>query len=147
MALTKGTQFSRSNFHWSPGIVAASQPVLVRDYPDRLADMIRKKLIQRGIIDTMECSVMNYAWTRLSYIPWHNDEHRKDAVTVFPNREWDRNMGGLFLYETEPDGTIQAMVPRFNCALRNSGHILHATTPVYLEAPEPRFTIQLFSRG
>ena len=144
-ALAKTRQFDRSNYQWAPLVVHSSQPVLVREYPSRIEQFILARLKERGIIDTLGFNVMNYAWSRLSYIPWHNDGHRGTAVTVYLNDSWDRDWGGLFLYEGSSRDDIRAVVPHFNCGLRNSRHLQHATTLVALDAPEPRFTLQLFS--
>src|SRR5215469_8350783 len=63
----------RSNYHWDSNIVRSSLSVLVRDYDDWLSGKILGQLIKRGVIDSDNFSVMNYAWSKLSYIPWHND--------------------------------------------------------------------------
>lgn len=42
-------------------------------------------------------------WHKLSFIPWHSDKDSYDAVrfaaTLYLNKEWDDNWGGLFLYK------------------------------------------------
>ena len=144
-SLSTTGRFSRSNYHWDPSIVRASQVVLVRDYEQGPAKLILGKLLERGVIEHANYSVMNYAWTRLSYIPWHNDPHIGKAITVFLNDKWNENWGGLFLYKLEKNGAIHAIAPQFNCAIRNGKNLHHATTLVGVDAEEPRFTIQLFS--
>ena len=111
---------------------------------DPLRSLILQQLIDRAVITHRNYSVMNYAWTQLSYIPWHSDDHREQAITVYLNHPWDMNWGGLFLYRT-PDRQIRGYAPRFNCGVRNSDKLEHSTTPVMFDAPEPRFTIQLFA--
>jgi hypothetical protein len=142
-SLTTTSEFRRSNFHWSEDIRKSSAAVLVRDIEAPLCSMILEKLVERGVIEHQDYRVMNYAWTRLSYIPWHDDKHVQDAVTVYLNDQWDLDWGGLFLYK-DGNGQILAYAPAFNCGLRNQARLLHATTPVTLDAPEPRFTLQLF---
>ena len=143
-ALSETCEFSRSNHHWLPHIVRASAPVLVRDYQPSQAQFILAKLVERGVIEHVNYAVMNYAWSRLSYIPWHRDEHSETAVTIYLNDVWDSDWGGLFLYREEPGQVIRAVAPQFNLAVRNTGNLPHATSMITPDAAEPRFTIQLF---
>jgi hypothetical protein len=144
-SLSGSSEFRRSNFHWQPELRQSSAVVLVRDIEPVLSGLLLDKLIERKIVEHREYRVMNFAWTRLSYIPWHDDYRVKDAVTIFLNDVWELDWGGLFLYQDEAT-QILGYPPTFNCGLRNQGNVLHATTPVSLEAPEPRFTLQLFSQ-
>ena len=143
--LEDSTEFTRSNFHWTPTIRKSSAVVLVRNYDDVLSRLILDGLITAGIVDHSNYSVMNYAWTRFSYIPWHNDGSHSEAITIYLNEKWDADWGGLFLYKDEEDG-IRGFAPSFNCGLKNLTNVLHCTTPVSLEAPEPRFTVQIFPK-
>ncbi|GAA4051313.1 2OG-Fe(II) oxygenase [Parerythrobacter jejuensis] len=143
--LDQGSREWFTNFTWSEKIRRASHPVLIRTYDPRQVAMICQQLEAKGVIEPgHEWRVTNTAWTRLAYIPWHNDTKHAEAVTVYLNEEWDPDWGGLFLWRDGANGAIHAKEPLFNTALRNSGAVLHATTPVMLDAPEPRFTVQLF---
>lgn len=143
--IVQGHEYSRSNLHWPQNIVRGSAAVLVRNYRDEIKRGILLGLTQRGLITHGEYHVMNYAWLRFSYIPWHNDGHRKEALTIYLNDVWDADWGGLFLYR-DPAQAIHGFAPKFNCGLRNSAHVHHCTTMVTSEASEPRFTLQLFSK-
>lgn len=143
--LGNGAEFKRSNFHWLPSIRKSSAVVLVRDYDDILSKHILDELIKKGVVENETYKVMNFAWTRLSYIPWHNDSNHTEAITIYLNDIWDLDWGGLFLYK-DNNQNIRAFAPRFNCGLKNWNNILHATTPVSLDAPEPRFSIQIFPK-
>jgi hypothetical protein len=143
--LAHGREFSRSNYQWNSNIVRASLPVLVRDYDDSLSDIILSQLIKRGVIETNKFAVMNYAWSRLSYIPWHDDPDHETAVTVYLNDRWDHDWGGIFLYVNNA-AQICGHLPRFNTCVRNSGHVLHSTTMVTPDADGPRLTLQIFPK-
>lgn len=145
-ALKKGGQFARSNHEWDPEIIRASAPVLVRDFHPLEAGFILSALNDSGLLEGYDYDVMNYAWFPLSYIPWHNDGHVTCAATIFLNEEWDPNWGGLFLYRQDDTGEIRAIAPSFNSGIRNTNQVSHATSIVALDAPEPRFTIQIFAR-
>lgn len=143
--LQEGADFSRSNFHWSPLIRKSSAVVLVRDYDDAISHLILGSLAKKGIVTNQKYYVMNYAWTRLSYIPWHDDRTHTEAITIYLNQEWELDWGGLFLYKDEKDA-IRGFSPKYNCGLKNLSKVMHSTTPVSLDAPEPRFTIQIFPK-
>ena len=135
--------FHRTSADWEKSIVRASQPVLIRDFGGPIGATIIAALHQRGILSDRAYGLMLYAWPSASYIAWHSDGRHRDAVTVYLNETWDRDWGGLFLYE-DVERDIRAVVPRFCLGLRNSAKLFHATTPVTPDAPEPRFTLQLF---
>lgn len=136
-----------SNFFWSSVIVRASHPVLVRTYNDMHTAKILGHLFSKKIIPHTNYTAMNYAWTRLSYIPWHTDHIYKDAMTIYLNPLWDRDWGGYFMHKDPIDSEIRAYIPQFNTAVVNKNNIDHATTPVSLDATTPRFTVQLFPKA
>jgi hypothetical protein len=142
--LASGEEFTISNYQWDPGIVRASAPVLIRRYRGALREIILGHLVKRGMIETTEFTVMNYAWSRMSYIPWHNDGIHEVAITVYLNDVWNLNWGGIFLYMAGEPASIRGYAPKFNTAVKNSGQIAHATTMVTIDAKSPRFTLQLF---
>ena len=142
--LERGTGYNRSNFEWNPAIRKSSAVVMVRQYDEVNKAFILEQLTAKGLIGHRDYHVMSFAWTRLSYIPWHNDSKKEQALTIYLNDRWDADWGGLFLYRDEKD-EIRGFAPRFSCGLRNASHVEHATTPVTLDAPEPRYTVQLFS--
>lgn len=144
--LSEGGTVWRTNASWGEEVRRASHVVLVREYEARIAELIRAQLAQTGVIDGKgHWRVMGYAWTQLAYIPWHNDANHPEAATVYLNASWDPDWGGLFLWRDD-EGAIHAHEPQFNSAVRNSAAVQHATTPVMLDAPEPRFTLQLFRK-
>jgi len=133
-----------SNFMWAQGIVKASHSVLVRSYPENIKQLILNNLIRKGFISHSKYCVMNYAWTRLSYIPWHNDDGYADAITIYLNPVWDKDWGGYFLYLADEPGYVKGYIPTFNTAVFNKANAPHCTTPVSLDAPVVRATVQIF---
>jgi hypothetical protein len=144
-SLERGREFTRSNFQWKEHVVRSSMPVLVRDYNPTLSALILAQLTKRGVISSNDFHVMNFAWTRLSYIPWHDHRSKDVAITIYLNEDWPPDWGGIFLY-LDGDSEIRGRFPMFNTALKNNANLMHATTPVSLDAAEPRFTIQLFPK-
>lgn len=136
-----------SNYNWQQNIVKASHPVLTRPFEDEVASRIIDMLIDRGITDHREWSVMNFVWTKLSYIPWHNDDKYSESITIYLNESWDEDWGGIFLYkESRIAKEVKGLFPVFNTAVKNARNLTHCITPVSLDAGAPRFTIQMFSQ-
>jgi hypothetical protein len=135
----------RSNLQWNPDVVKASSPVLVRPYNDLLKNSILNQLLKNKIIKHKEYHVMNFVWTKLSYIPWHSDPGESSAITVYLNEKWHEDWGGIFLFREKESEQIKGYIPKFNSAVKNESGIMHATTIVSSDAETPRITIQLFS--
>jgi len=136
-----------SNFMWTQDIVRASHPVLVRTYPENITRLVLNNLVDKGILKHTNYHVMNYAWTKLSYIPWHNDSVYSDAMTIYLNPVWDKDWGGYFMYRENSSNEIRGYIPQFNTAVQNNKKMAHSTTPVSLDAEAVRATVQIFSKG
>ena len=88
------------------------------------------------------CIGLNYnRWYPGSFIPFHNDHVFKLASTIYLNKEWHRDYGGLFLYEHKDQ--LKAIVPKYNHAVINPNGVVHGTSIVSPKAPI-RETLQLF---
>ena len=139
---------------WQPSIIQESTPVMIYDMSDG-TDILVQKL--KEIIDIKNfVNFMIYYWPMGSYIPWHNDAHASCTATLYCNRYWHRDWGGLFLYE-EGDN-ILAVVPEWNKLVVQTNEDWHSTTsvtkpyyrPVAVDGsgfnmiPDIRTTIQIF---
>ena len=130
--------------NWVPNIIQESTPVIVYDMHD--TDMLLKRL--KEVIDIKKpVNFMIFYWPTGSYIPWHSDSHVKVTATLYCNRVWDRDWGGLFLYE-EGD-RILAEVPEWNKLVVQTKSTWHSTTSVvkpyyFPNGPSMRTTIQIF---
>ena len=114
------------------------------------------KLITKRIDIKNYVHFMIYYWPVGSYIPWHNDGHARFTATVYCNRYWDRDWGGLFLYEEKDK--ILAEVPEWNKLVVQTDKDWHSTTSItkpyyrpvavdgggYNMIPDIRTTIQIF---
>ena len=76
-----------------------------------------------------------------SHIGWHNDGGHKSALTIYLNKEWNRNHGGLFLFDQEKGHGF--LVPERNLGVYQMGGIWHAVSALTKTAP-PRESIQIF---
>jgi hypothetical protein len=141
------SSISRTNAVWHKDIVRSSMPVLVKDIEN---EELHSKLKSEIDAKTGKISenIMIYYWTRLSYIPWHDDNHAESALTVYLNETWDKDWGGYFMFEggqnfQNTESNIGVIKPSRNCAVLQEGHVLHSTTTTNLDA-EIRMTIQCF---
>ena len=138
----------RTNFSsWNDGIVQHSSVVLIYDiFHD---NEIYKKLCKK--FDTEDYNFTFQYWTQGSYIPWHNDGYAAEAGTVYLNKKWNLDWGGLFMWMDDSSKKIYAEKPEYNKLIFLSGNINdHSTTPVIRPLYEDsgqimRTTLQFFS--
>lgn len=143
-----GSDFGWStNYNWQPNLVKSSHPVLMRPYDNETTDKILDALIAKGAITHKNFAVMNYVWTKLSYITWHNDDNYDQSLTIYLNDFWDWDWGGLFLYKEDNTNHVKGIIPEFNSAVVNVKNYSHCVTPVHLDCQMPRITVQIFSKN
>ena len=138
----------RTNFSsWNDGIVQHSSVVLIYDiFHD---NEIYKKLCKK--FDTEDYNFTFQYWTQGSYIPWHNDGYAAEAGTVYLNKKWNLDWGGLFMLIEDSSKKIFSEKPEYNKLIFLSGNINdHSTTPVIRPLYEDsgqimRTTLQFFS--
>lgn len=132
----------RNNLAWNAEIRKGSSPVWILPIKEDLSFEIKNTFIEHGFnINNLKITVQFYCWTPLSYIPFHNDDQKILSATIYLNKHWDKNFGGLFLYEEE--NKIQGIVPAFNKCITNDSFIEHAVTLTTIDSPY-RETLQIF---
>ena len=120
---TSNLRASYPTINWGPMIIQESAPVLIYDMVD--PDILLKRL--KEIYPTEKnIHLMIYYWPVGSYVAWHPDDHVEMTATVYMNRYWSRDWGGLFLYEE--NGKILAEVPEWNKLVLQSPPVPHAST-------------------
>jgi len=145
-----------SFFSWGPRIIQQSTPVMVYDLDD--ADILLERLKEIIVIER-KVNFMIYFWPIGSYIPWHNDNHASFTATVYCNKYWEMDWGGLFLYKEKDK--ILAEAPEWNKLVVQTNKDWHTTTsvtkPLYLPVAKEdgqailpsiiRTTIQIFEES
>ncbi len=138
----------RSNLGWQDEIVSPNGVVLIRSLSQTQKNELLEALKNHNLIPSdkkIELDAQAYMWHNLSFIPWHNDKETNDevryAATLYLNKEWDDNWGGLFLYKIKDQ--IFAEAPRFNKLIFNDNNYEHATSMLTSTAPF-RLSVQLF---
>jgi hypothetical protein len=128
---------------WDKNILLDSALVNIHVLPFHhpLMERLTKAIQDKIQLTPKNSSIMFYYWMAGSHIPWHNDLGFKGGLTIYLNPTWDKNQGGLFLYEDEKD--IKAIVPSSNNAVFQKGGIMHAVSATTLFS-NVRMTIQVF---
>jgi len=136
-----------SNYEWNEDVRHDSAPVFTIKLKPELREKFKEALKRANLYDEsihqpLEHATL-YVWTRESYIPLHSDARYGVAFTVYLNREWDYNDGGMLHWLDPETQEWKAFLPSFNtCAINNKG-VDHATTPVKSK-DKFRITIQCF---
>ena len=132
----------RTNHIWKPDIVKDSNLVLIHilSTDNVLYQKISDTIKQKCQLYTIK-SIMFYYWTTGSHIPWHNDGSHNGGITIYLNKSWDEDWGGIFLYK---DGdTINGLYPKPNRSIMQCGGIPHSVAPTSKNS-DVRLTIQIF---
>jgi len=140
---------SNKDFHsnkdlWNKNIVEDSENIYIKEI-DKTNDLYIKinEIVKNKMnIESIKC-LWFYWYMPCSHIPWHNDGHKNGGITIYLNNYWNKNNGGLFLYENEITNQINAIVPKKNMAIQQIGGVLHSVCPT-TKSSEIRKTIQIF---
>ncbi len=140
-------QFENLNFHvenkrhWDPNLVNDSNSIHIHSIPKEI-DLY--KMISNAVQDKtgeIASSILCYYGMPNSHISWHNDANYDSAISIYLNRDWNPNYGGLFLYKMEKK--IHAVVPYINTGVLLKNGIWHAVSSTTKTAPI-RYSIQIF---
>lgn len=84
-----------------------------------------------------------YLWTPGSFIPWHRDGNKDLGCTIYLNKNWDQNSGGIYLYKGE-EMEIRGEFPEFNKLVLNDSNVEHHVTMIPNSCMENRITLQVW---
>ena len=132
----------RTNRCWEPNIVKDSNLVLIHSLStdNNLHKKISVTIKQKYQIDTLN-AIQFYYWTSGSHIPWHNDGCHNGGITIYLNKVWDEDWGGIFMCK---DGdNINGFYPKSNRCIMQVGGIEHSVAPTTKNS-DVRLTIQIF---
>jgi hypothetical protein len=141
-----------TNWSWDPGIVEESAPVICIKLDGERLQMVQSILEAKGVYDPetdlplQEAGgAMIYLWTNGSYIPSHSDGVYAKAITIYLNRDWSFNDGGMFNWYEESQNEWKSVLPSFNMGMLNDTLQLHGTSAVTTKN-KMRITLQVFYR-
>lgn len=112
-------------------------------------DELKNKILSEISNLLPKCSsytLQQYIWGKNSGISKHNDGDYKFGATIYMNKDWDINYGGIFLWRKpeEPDSSMKVITPSFNTMILNNDKSIHMVTPVSPAAPDYRVTLQIW---
>jgi Rps23 Pro-64 3,4-dihydroxylase Tpa1-like proline 4-hydroxylase len=105
-------------------------------------NMLLRSCLKDKVPKYRELSTKFYVWEKSSGIATHRDGVYEFGATIYLNRDWDMNFGGILLYE-ESDGW-RAHNPAYNSMVVNDSKQNHMVTQVSPLAPQDRYTLQIF---
>jgi Rps23 Pro-64 3,4-dihydroxylase Tpa1-like proline 4-hydroxylase len=131
----------RTNLCWQDEIRNQSTPVIIRDIIEDtpIYNKLKSEIDSKTGLKVER--LMLYFWTKLSYIPWHNDAHANSALTIYLNDYWDQDWGGYFMFKLNNE--IKAIKPDRNLGVIQTGNVSHSVSTVNLDA-DLRITVQSF---
>ena len=152
--LTTQPVWSSSVYSWDDTVKSYSLgDVLVLDIPqpltDKLNDELFKKYFYLQFPKLKEVSYQFSVWNNLASINLHDDIQHIFGSTLYLNKTWEVDWGGLFVWKDkeEPiEGKMNSLCPQQNMLVVNNDRELHAVTSVSPFAPESRFTIQIWGK-
>jgi len=132
----------KNSLCWDPSVRKSSTVVLIFGLNDFFKNELKNKFVYffPELINKL-IYVNYYIWPNLSFIPFHADGGKYMGATIYLNENWDKDNGGLFLYEDNEE--IKAIIPEFNKCIVNDLKTNHATTLTTMGAPY-RETLQIF---
>jgi Rps23 Pro-64 3,4-dihydroxylase Tpa1-like proline 4-hydroxylase len=140
--------FRDSDGFWQEDLRRPESHIKIRFLSKKKSQLLKVHLMDHGIMRKNfqgEFAAMAYKWTPLSYIPWHSDGSHEVGVTIYLNKEWNADWGGLLLIKDPKAEKIITFPPTYNTAVVNDSKVEHSTTALTADAP-PRLTIQCFWR-
>jgi len=133
----------KSNINWGENIVKGSSLVLAYEIKEQELNYIKSKFIELDSkFKNKEIVGHFYIWTRGSNIPMHNDSNYEYGCTIYLNKNWDIDWGGLYIWQE--DNKLNIEKPEFNKLIINKGNTRHGTTLLNYDIPEERLTLQIF---
>ena len=133
-----------SDFLWDPelkkGIVGSCASSTVESpIAEKIVRDVEKFLPQTY----SRLQIAYYAWMRNSGIALHDDgaPHYSFGATLYLNKDWDADYGGLFVYEE--DG-IKVILPEFNTMVVNDNRTPHRVTNVSPLSNQTRISLQIW---
>lgn len=108
-------------------------------------EMIISRVIEKfdTTTDLSRYSVLSYKTHGQYNINWHDDAKFIGAVSIYLNENWNRTLGGHFIYQMDDQKVMTSVQPKQGTAVYIQGGVLHGTVPVSPIAPS-RKSLQVF---
>ena len=128
---------------WQEGLLSTySGECLTTDLSKNLEEDLIKDV--RGFLPEHSAThVLVYMWLKGSGIVFHNDSNYAFGATIYLNKKWNPDHGGIFIWEVAPR-QYRGVCPEFNTMVLNTLGQNHQVTAISPYAKENRITIQIF---
>lgn len=140
--MLKQNVWASSQLRWDRNLLIGitgdcGMAIIPTETSNRLADVLKSYLPS---CDSL--TFQYFAWKSNGGIALHSDNNKKFGATIYLNKEWDKNFGGIFLWEE--NGELKGLSPEHNTMVLNDEKQPHMVTPVSPLVPNFRFTIQIW---
>lgn len=133
-----------TNLAWDENIVKGAGQVSILGLEEFNAEINRHYVETLPNVENLRFQSLFYVWHRGSHIPWHTDGRYALGSTVYLNKAWNIDDGGLFLWKDD-ESKIHAEIPEYNKAIVNSNKTPHAVSMISNQAANLRMTVQIFA--
>lgn len=136
-----------SNLTYDPKLIESSAPIFSMQLHEKMNKKLKKIYTDKfKEFKNKEFLIEFKIYTPYSYITWHGDDIYLAGSTIYLNREYYENDGGIFLYKDNKD-VIKGIEPKYRSMVLNyKDKNQHCVTMI---SPRPRFlreTLQIFIR-
>jgi hypothetical protein len=143
--LSRSGKSHRSNLtDWPDKVIGWSGGIIIFDLDEELLTEVKAQaepyVPSHCAKGTWHATI--HLGTRMSYIPWHNDDAHIFNITVYLNTNWTREHAGYFIY-ADDDGCLKAVLPKYNLGLFYPPPIMHTVALSNFQAPL-RESLQIF---
>lgn len=129
---------------WPQDLTVGSSSVMIMDlekFRDKLYNEVAEKIPSIKQLELELPFPMFHSIPPMGLMGWHED-YNPINVTIYLNEFWDKQWGGLFLYEEEDE--IKVIKPKFNNGVVVSMNQPHGVSMIPYTCPISRYSVQLF---
>ena len=147
----RGLEENKRNKCWQLSQTSWPQDILVgitgmcaiSHVEDSLQERIKSELSAKNeLFSKYRTYCQYYLWHAHSGISSHDDPIYAFGATVYLNRNWNIDHGGVFMWDE--DGKTTAIAPEYNSMVLNDSKQMHRVTAVSPLALSARMTIQIW---
>jgi|TARA_R110001592_G_scaffold11657_10_gene57201 hypothetical protein len=130
-----------SELFWDDSLkIGVTGNVTMTNLPAELRHSVLR-CIDPHVLPYAKAEVQLYVWHKNSGISMHDDNGRY-GCTIYLNREWDINWGGIFIWNDGEE--LRALNPTYNMMVLNAENEDHMVTMVSPYSDDFRYSLQIW---
>jgi len=134
-----------SEVFWQPLLnLNSTGSVLISEPSDKIKTEILSEL-KNNLPEYSDIHIKYHLWQKGSAISCHSDEQYKFGATLYLNKFWEINWGGIFVWKPKDSDIMKAIAPTHNTLVLNDQNEMHFVTPLAYTTDNFRATIQFFA--